>query len=56
MGKVDGQKMLRQKKYLLWTLNDLLDIANGCSVSSIENNTFVTALTRNYPFANYTSL
>ena len=49
MGKVDGQKMLRQEKYLLWTLNDLLDISNGWSVSSNENNTFVT------PFASYTS-
>ena len=50
MGKINGQKMLRQKKYLLWTLNDLLAIANGCSVSSNENNTFVTAFERKLSF------
>ena len=50
MGKVDGQKMFRQKKYLLWTLNDLLDIANGCSVSSNESNTFVTTFNRKLSF------
>ena len=49
-GKVDGQKMFRQKKYLLWTLNELLDIANGCSVSSNENNAFVTAFDRKLSF------
>ena len=43
MEKVDDQKMFRQKKYLLWTLNDLLDIANCCSVSPNDNNTFGTA-------------
>ena len=50
MRKVDGQKMFRPKKYLLWTLNDLLDIANGCSVSSNENNNFVTAFDRKQSF------
>ena len=28
--------MFRQKKYLLWTLNDLLDIANGHKCQSIQ--------------------
>ena len=42
MGKVNGQKIFRQKQYLLWTLNDLLNIANGCSTANVEsNNTFV---------------
>ena len=42
MGKVNGQKFFRQKQYLLWTLNDLLDIANGCSATNVESNdTFV---------------
>ena len=42
MGKVNGQKFFRQKQYLLWTLNDLLDIANGCSATNMESNdTFV---------------
>ena len=50
MGKVDGQKMFRQKKYLSWTLNTLLDIANGCSVSSNENNNFVPAFDRKLSF------
>ena len=50
MRKLDGQKMFRQKKYLLWTLNDLLDIVNGCSVSTNENNTFVTGFNRKLSF------
>lgn len=29
MRKVNGQKLFRQKKHLLWTLTDVLDIANG---------------------------
>ena len=43
--------MFRQKKYLLCTLNDLLDIVNGFSVSSNENNTFFTASDRKLFFS-----
>ena len=37
VGKVDGKKQFLQKRYLLWTLRDLLDIANGCSVLKMRN-------------------
>ena len=42
--------MFRQRKHLLWTLKDLLGIANGCFVSSNENNIFVTAFDRKLSF------
>ena len=41
VGKVDGKKQFLQKRYLLWTLRDLLDIANGCSVVNQDDLTFV---------------
>ena len=31
VGKVDGKSQYVQKRYLMWTLNDLLNIANGRS-------------------------
>ena len=36
MGKINGKKVYETKKYLLWTLNDLLDILNGCEVTGIQ--------------------
>ena len=36
MGKINGKKVFETKKYLLWTLNDLLDILNGCEVTGIQ--------------------
>ena len=29
IGKVDGKKLYKTKKYLLWAFNEMLDIANG---------------------------
>ena len=31
-GKADGKSQYIQKRYLIWTLNDLLNIANGSSL------------------------
>ena len=36
MGKVNGKKVYETKKYLLWTLNELLNIANGCEATGIQ--------------------
>ena len=36
MGKINGKKVYETKKYLLWMLNDLLDILNGCQVTGIQ--------------------
>ena len=36
MGKINGKKVYETKKYFLWTLNDLLDILNGCEVTGIQ--------------------
>ena len=38
VGKVDGKSQYVQKRYLMWTLNDLLNIANGSSL--IKNEIF----------------
>ena len=35
VGKVDSKSQYVQKRYLMWTLNDILNIANGSSL--IEN-------------------
>ena len=35
MGKVNGKKVYETKKYLLWTLHELLNIANGCEATGI---------------------
>ena len=32
VGKIDGKSQYVQKRYLMWTLNDLLNIANGSSL------------------------
>ena len=32
VGKVDGKSQYAQKRYLMWTHNDLLNIANGRSL------------------------
>jgi len=50
MGKVDGEKVFKQKRYFLWTLNELLDIANGCSVASNTDNSFVDVFGRKLSF------
>ena len=35
-GKINGKKVYETKKYLLWTLNGLLDVLNGCEVTGIQ--------------------
>ena len=37
VGKVDGKSQYVQKRYLMWTLNDLLNIANGSSLIKNES-------------------
>ena len=37
VGKVDGKSQYVQKRYLMWTLNDLLSIANGSSLIKNES-------------------
>jgi len=48
--KVDGEKVFKQKRYFLWTLNELLEIANGSSVASNTDNSFVDAFGRKLSF------
>ena len=36
MGKINDKNLFETKKYLLWTLNDLLDILTGCEVTVIQ--------------------
>ena len=36
MGKVNGKKVYETKKYLLWILNELSNIANECEVTGIQ--------------------
>ena len=37
VGKVDGKSQYAQKRYLRWTLNDLLNIANGSPLIKNES-------------------
>ena len=37
VGKVDGKSQYVQKRYLMWTLSDLLNIANGSSLIKNES-------------------
>ena len=37
LGKVDGKSQYVQKQYLMWTLNDLLNIATGSSLIKKES-------------------
>ena len=37
VGKIDGKSQYVQKRYLMWTLNDLLNIANGSSLIKNES-------------------
>ena len=41
IGKVDGEKVFRQKMYLLWNIRDILDIANGSGKIKISDTFFV---------------
>ena len=50
MGKNDGQKLFRQRKYLLWTLNEVLGTANECSVTNESDDTFVSVFDRKLSF------
>ena len=36
MGKINDKKVYETKKYLLWTLHDLLDMLNGCEVTGTQ--------------------
>ena len=46
--RVDGKKKF--KRYLLWTLHDLLDITNGCPVVNQDDLTFVGSFERKLLF------
>ena len=49
VGKIDGKSQFVQKRYLLWTLNDLLGIANG--VESIQEGcSFQSSFSRKLKF------
>ena len=37
VGRVDGKSQYVQKRYIMWTLNDLLNIANGRSLIKNES-------------------
>ena len=37
VGKIDGKSQYVQNQYLMWTLNDLLNIANGSSLITNES-------------------
>ena len=50
MGKNNGQKLFRQRKYLLWTLNEVLDTANKCSVTNESDDTSVSVFERKLSF------
>ena len=51
MGKINGEKVYETKKYLLWTLNDLLDILNGCEVTGFQTeDSFMNELGRKLSF------
>ena len=51
MGIINGKKVYETKKYLLWTLNDLLDILNGCEVTGIQTeNSFMNESGRKLSF------
>ena len=36
VNKINGKKVYETRKYLLWTLNDILDILNRCEVTGIH--------------------
>ena len=58
MGKVNGKKVYETKKYLLWTLNELLNIANGCEATGIQpEDSFVSQFGKklSYRFVKQTS-
>ena len=38
VGKKDGKREHVQKRYLLWTLRDLLNIINGVKLDEVSNN------------------
>ena len=51
MGKINGKKVYETKKYLLWMLNDLLDILNECEVTDIQTeDSFMNEFGRKLPF------
>ena len=37
VGKIDGKSQYVQKRYLMWTLNDVLNIANGSCLIKNES-------------------
>ena len=36
IGKINGKKVYETKKWLSWTMNDFLDILNGCEFTGIQ--------------------
>ena len=42
IGKKDGERVYKQKLYLLWNLRDILDIANGTGKVEISNSFYQT--------------
>ena len=49
IGKMAGEKTCKTKQYLLWTLNEASDIANGCSATEVKSkeDSFVNQFGRN---------
>ena len=40
MGKKDGESVYKQKRYLLWTLGEIVDILNGMSAGESGDGCF----------------
>ena len=54
MGKINGKKVYETKKYLLWSLNDLLGILNGCEVTGIQTeDSFMNEFERKLSFRQF---
>lgn len=51
VGKVDGERKYLQKRYLLWNLRDLLEVANGSDLLHEEGNTFTAKFGKKLKFS-----
>ena len=50
IGKVKGERQYLQKRYLLWTLNEILEIANGSKLSDVQSDTCLSEFERKLTF------
>ena len=50
VGKIDGQSQFVQKRYLLWSLNDILDIINGNTLINEGDANFIERFSRKIKF------